>query len=65
MNDNMHLLRTIGSATASSGTVGLNYLHLENVTSDAKQKGGDLLAESYQTYVVDDAEFERVGTRFY
>jgi hypothetical protein len=57
-NDNMHLLKKMGSATASSGGVGL--YHVENLTPDAKQKGRDLLEEGYQTYVFDDAEQARV-----
>ena len=59
--DNLHLLKAMGSATASSGAVGL--YHVENVTPDAKDKGRDLLGEGYQTYVYDDAEQKRiVGT---
>ncbi len=57
-NDNMHLLKKMGSATASSGAVGL--YHIENVTPDAKAKGRDLLAKGCQTYVFDDAEQARV-----
>ena len=59
--DNLHHLKAMGSATASSGAVGL--YHVENVTPDAKDKGRDLLGEGYQTYVYDDAEQKRiVGT---
>lgn len=57
-NDNMHLLKKMGSATAAAGAVGL--YHVENVTPDAKQKGRKLLMEGYQTYVIDDAEQARV-----
>ena len=58
-NDNMHLLKKMGSATAASGAVGL--YHVENLTPDAKEKGRNgLLKEGYQTYVYDDAEQERV-----
>jgi predicted aconitase len=57
-NDNMHHLKIMGSATAACGAVGL--YHVENVTPDAKAKGRDLLAEGYQTYVIDDAEQARV-----
>jgi predicted aconitase len=57
-NDNMHLLKKMGSATAASGAVGL--YHVENLTPDAKAKGRDLLAKGYQTYVIDDAEQARV-----
>ena len=57
-NDNMHLLKKMGSATASSGAVGL--YHVENLTPDAKQKGRKLLKDGYQTYVFDDKEQARV-----
>ncbi len=57
-NDNMHLLKKMGSATAACGAVGL--YHVENLTFDAKAKGLDLLAKGYQTYVIDDAEQARV-----
>ena len=56
--DNLHLLKAMGSATASSGAVGL--YHVEGVTPDAKEKGRDLLVEGYQTYVIDDAEQQRI-----
>ena len=57
-NDNMHLLKKMGSATASSGAVGL--YHVENLTPDAKEKGRKLLKKGYQTYVFDDKEQARV-----
>ena len=56
--ENMHLLKSMGSSTAANGAVGL--YHVENLTPDAKKKGRDLLVEGYQTYVVDDAEIERI-----
>ncbi len=61
-NDNMHLLKKMGSATAAAGAVGL--YHVENLTPDAKQKGRDLMMEGYQTYVFDDAEQARVLANF-
>ncbi|MBW1789286.1 MAG: DUF521 domain-containing protein [Deltaproteobacteria bacterium] len=61
-NDNMHLLKAMGSATASSGAVGL--YHVEGVTPDAKEKGRKLLVKGYKTYVIDDAEQERVRRTF-
>jgi len=61
-NDNMHLLKKMGSATAAAGAVGL--YHVENVTPDAKQKGRKLLMKDYQTYVIDDAEQARVLGNF-
>lgn len=56
--DNLHLLKAMGSATASSGAVGL--YHVEGVTPDAKEKGKKLLVEGYQTYVIDDKEQARI-----
>jgi predicted aconitase len=60
--DNLHLLKAMGSATAASGAVGL--YHVEGLTPDAKEKGRKLLAEGYQTYVYDDAEEQRVIKTF-
>lgn len=60
--ENMHLLKSMGSSTAANGAVGL--YHVEGVTPDAKEKGRDLLVEGYQTYVVDDAEMERVTNNY-
>jgi predicted aconitase len=57
-DENMHKLKAMGSATASNGAVGL--YHVEGITPDAIEKGRDLLVEGYQTYVVDDAEIERI-----
>jgi predicted aconitase len=56
--ENMHKLKAMGSSTAANGAVGL--YHVENITPDAKKKGRDLLVKDYQTYVVDDAEIERI-----
>jgi hypothetical protein len=61
-NENMHQLKAMGSGTAAAGAVGL--YHVENVTPDAKEKGRGLLVEGYQTYVIDDAEQERVRGTF-
>ena len=58
----MGKLKAFGSATASSGAVGL--YHMENVTPEAKEKGRDLLVDDYQTYVIDDAEYKRVLDSF-
>jgi len=60
--DNLHLLKAMDSASASSGSVGL--YHVEGLTPDAKEKGRDLLVEGYQTYVYDDAEEQRVIKTF-
>ena len=58
----MGKLKAMGSATASSGAVGL--YHVEKVTPEAIQQGRDLLAEDYETYVIDDAELKRVRDGF-
>ena len=60
--DNLHLLKAMGSATAASGAVGL--YHVEGVTPDAKEKGRKLLVKGYKTYVIDDAEQERIIKAF-
>jgi predicted aconitase len=51
-------LKDMGACTASNGAVGL--YHVEGVTPEAKEKGQDILVEDYQTYVIDDAELERI-----
>jgi predicted aconitase len=58
LDDPIGYLKDLGTATASNGAVGL--FHMENVTPEAKNHGRDLLAEGYQTYVIDDAELERL-----
>jgi hypothetical protein len=55
-------LKAMGSATASSGAVGL--YHVEKVTPEAIEQGRDLLINDYQTYVIDDAELARVRDGF-
>ncbi len=59
---NMHKVKALGAATASSGAVGL--YHIEGLTPDALDKRRDLLAKGYQTYVIDDAEIERVRSTY-
>lgn len=51
-------LKDFGAATASNGAVGL--YHIENITPEAVEHGEALLFPEYKTYVVDDAELERV-----
>ena len=51
-------LKDLGAATASNGAVGL--YHVEGVTPEAVQQGRGLLREGAKTYVIDDAELERV-----
>jgi predicted aconitase len=58
----MGKLKAFGSATASSGAVGL--YHMENITPEAIAHGRDQLADGYQTYIIDDAEYARVLSSF-
>ena len=51
-------LKDFGAATASNGAVGL--YHIDNLTPEAKELGESLIAEGAKTYVIDDAELERV-----
>lgn len=51
-------LKDFGAATASNGAVGL--YHVEGITPEAAQQGRALLAEDAKTYVIDDAELQRV-----
>jgi predicted aconitase len=55
-------LKDMGASTASNGAVGL--YHVEDVTPEVKQQGRDLLADGYQTYVIDEAELERVQKNY-
>ena len=56
--DTCSYLKDFGAATASNGAVGL--YHIENLTPEAVALGEKLIAEDAQTYVIDDAELERV-----
>ncbi len=51
-------LKDFGAATASNGAVGL--YHIENLTPEAVEQGKALITENAKTYVIDDAELERV-----
>lgn len=55
-------LKDFGAATASNGSVGL--YHIENLTPEAVELGKDLIQKNYKTYVVDDAELERVKNSY-
>ena len=57
-DENRAYLKDFGAATASNGAVGL--YHVEHLTPEAKQQGESLLREGYRTYIIDDAELERV-----
>jgi predicted aconitase len=58
LDDKTGYLKDMGAATASNGAVGL--YHMEGVTPEALEKGLELLKEGYQTYVIDNAELERI-----
>ena len=51
-------LKDMGAATASNGAVGL--YHVENLTPEAVELGDALIREDAKTYVIDDAELDRV-----
>jgi predicted aconitase len=51
-------LKDMGAAAASNGAVGL--YHVENLTPEAVSSGRELILRGAKTYVIDDAELERV-----
>lgn len=51
-------LKDFGAATASNGAVGL--YHVEGITPEAVRLGRELVADGARTYVIDDAELQRV-----
>ena len=51
-------LKDFGAATASNGAVGL--YHIEGLTPEAVELGEKLIVPGAKTYVIDDAELERV-----
>ena len=51
-------LKDFGAATASNGAVGL--YHVEHLTPEAVELGDSLIREGARTYVIDDAELQRV-----
>ena len=55
-------LKDFGAATASNGAVGL--YHIEHLTPEAKELGESLIATNAKTYVIDDAELERVKSSY-
>lgn len=61
-DDTCAYLKDFGAATASNGSVGL--YHIENLTPEAVEQGAYLLKENVQTYVIDDAELERVRKNY-
>lgn len=55
-------LKDFGAATASNGAVGL--YHIANLTPEAKELGESLIKPDAKTYVIDDAELERVKNNY-
>ena len=55
-------LKDFGAATASNGAVGL--YHIAGLTPEAVEQGEALIAEGAKTYVIDDAELERVKASY-
>lgn len=51
-------LKDFGAATASNGAVGL--YHVAGITPEAVEQGEALLLPDAKTYIIDDAELERV-----
>ena len=51
-------LKDFGAATASNGAVGL--YHIDKLTPEAVEQGDKLITKDAQTYVIDDAELQRV-----
>ena len=56
--DTIAYLKDFGAATASNGAVGL--YHVENLTPEAVRYGDSLVLDGAKTYVIDDAELQRV-----
>lgn len=57
-DDTRAYLKDMGAATASNGAVGL--YHVDGLTPEAKELGKKLIRDGAQTYVIDDAELERI-----
>ncbi len=55
-------LKDFGAATASNGAVGL--YHIDGLTPEAVENGEKLVADGAKTYVIDDAELERVKSSY-
>lgn len=59
LSDNVKdYLKDMGAASASNGAVGL--YHIEGITPEALEKKRGLLAENYSTYIIDDAELDKI-----
>lgn len=63
LNENVcSYLKNFGAATASNGAVGL--YHIEGLTPEAVEQKDALIAPEAKTYVIDDAELERVYKQY-
>lgn len=60
--DTTAYLKDMGAATASNGAVGL--YHIDKLTPEAVEQGEKLIAKGAKTYVIDDAELERVKNSY-
>ncbi len=60
--ENQGWLKDFGAANASNGAVGL--YHIENLTPEAKDMGESLIRPGAPTYVIDDAELQRVQDNY-
>jgi predicted aconitase len=56
--DSKDYLKDMGAATASNGAVGL--YHVQNLTPEAKELNEKLIRPDAKTYIIDDAELDRV-----
>ena len=55
-------LKDFGAATASNGAVGL--YHIDGITPEAVELGEKFIADGAKTYVIDDAELDRVKNNY-
>ena len=60
--DTCAYLKDFGAATASNGAVGL--YHIDGLTPEAVEQGESLIAEGAKTYIIDDAELQRVKDNY-
>lgn len=56
--DTIGYLKDFGAATASNGAVGL--YHIDGITPEAVKQKESLIKDNAKTYVIDDAELERI-----
>jgi hypothetical protein len=61
-DENSAYLKDFGAATASNGAVGL--YHIAGLTPEAKELGESLIKPNALTYIIDDAELERVKANY-